>query len=245
MLTSVFKGGMKLRTSTIALRNQILSACARLFLKQGYQATTIKQIAAETGCSVSSVQNLFRSKDVVLSQLVSIMFSGQFDSARSNLDRNLPPCYIYAIETAIQLTLVEANENLRELYIEAYAHPDIAEMIYQKTTVELFELFGDRFDGYTVSDFYELEIGTAGIMRGYMSKKCDIYFPLDRKIERFLTLSLSCYRVQQHEIDEIIKFIKGLDIKAMTTNILNKLFLLLDTGFDISALSDEESGETA
>lgn len=234
-----------MRTSTIALRNQILSSCARLFLKQGYQATTIKQIAAETGCSVSSVQNLFRSKDVVLSQLVSIMFSGQFDSARSNLGRDLPPCYIYAIETAIQLTLVEANENLRELYIEAYAHPDIAEMIYQKTTIELYEIFGDRFEGYTVSDFYELEIGSAGIMRGYMSKKCDIYFPLDRKIERFLTLSLTCYRVPPQEVADIIAFIKGLDIKTMTTGILNKLLLLLDTGFDISSLNEDESDETA
>lgn len=239
------KGETKLRTSTIALRNQILSASARLFLKHGYQATTIKQIAAEACCSVSSVQNLFRSKDAVLSQLVAIMFSGQFDSARSNLNRDLPPCYVYAIETAIQLTLVEANENLRELYIEAYAHPEIAEMIYQKTTIELYQIFGDRFEGYTVSDFYELEIGTAGIMRGYMSKKCDIYFPLERKIERFITLSLTCYRVSPQEVSEVNALIKGLDIKAMTAGILNKLFLLLDTGFDFSALSEEDSDQTA
>lgn len=234
-----------MRTSTIALKNQILSSCAGLFLKQGFHATTIKQIATEVGCSVSSVQNLFKSKDAMLVALVDIMFSGQFDSARSAIDSALPPSYIYAIETAIQLTLVETNENLRELYIEAYAHPDIVEMIYQKTAVELYGIFGDRFDGYTVSDFYELDIGTAGIMRGYMSKKCDIYFPLERKIERFLTLTLTCYRVPPQEISQIIALIKGLDINAMTAGILNKLFLLLDTGFDISSLSENESGETA
>lgn len=234
-----------MRTSTIALKNQILSSCAGLFLKQGYHATTIKQIAAEVGCSVSSVQNLFRSKDAMLVALVDIMFSGQFDSARSAIDSALPPSYIYAIETAIQLTLVETDEKLRELYIEAYAHPDIAEMIYQKTAAELYQIFGAGFEDCTVSDFYELEIGTAGIMRGYMSKKCDIYFPLERKIERFLTLSLTCYRVPPHERAEIVKYIKGLDIRAITNGILSKLFLLLDTGFDIATLSEEESGETA
>lgn len=232
-----------MRTSTIALKNQILSSCAGLFLKQGYQATTIKQIAAEVGCSVSSVQNLFRSKDAMLMDLVTIMFSGQFDEARSAIDPRLPPWYLYAFETVIQLMIAEENENLRELYLQAYTQPDIVEMIRQKTTVEIYDLFGDRFEGYTVSDFYELEIGTAGLMQGYMSKKCDIYFPIERKIERFLTLSLTCYRVSRQELEQLFGFMRGLDLKPVVENIIKKLFLLLDS--TLSVLPSDGSVATA
>ena len=35
---------------------------------------------------------------------------------------------------------------------------------------------------YSESDFYEMEIGTAGLMRNYMARKCDIHFPLERTI---------------------------------------------------------------
>lgn len=57
------------------------------------------------------------------------MFSSQFDMARS-IAGYLPPVYTYAVETSIQLALTELNENLRELYIESYTHPDTAEYIY-------------------------------------------------------------------------------------------------------------------
>ena len=33
------------------------------------------------------------------------------------------------------------------------------------------------------SDFYEMEIGTAGCMRAYIAKKCDMYFTLEKKLE--------------------------------------------------------------
>ena len=57
------------------------------------------------------------------------------------------PVYAYAVETAIQLTLTELNENLREIYLEAYSLPDTAEYIYLHTTAELKQIFGGNFPG--------------------------------------------------------------------------------------------------
>ena len=76
--------------------------------------------------------------------------------------------YAYAVETAIQLTLTELNENLREIYIEAYSLPDTSEYIYLHTTAELQQIFSANFQDYSDSDFYEMEIGTAGLMRNYI-----------------------------------------------------------------------------
>lgn len=85
----------------------------------------------------------------------------QFGVARSIADCNLPPVYTYAVKTAIQLTLTE-----------------------------LKQLFGDNFPDYAESDFYEMEIGTAGLIRNYMARRCDIHFPLDHKLRCFLTSAM-------------------------------------------------------
>ena len=98
----------------------------RLFLEQGYKRTTITRIVEEAGVARGSFQNLFPTKDAVLMELVGTMFGGQFGVARSITDEKLPPVYTYAVETAIQLTLTELNENLREIYIEAYTVPETA-----------------------------------------------------------------------------------------------------------------------
>ncbi len=127
-------------------------------------------------------------------ELTETMFGGQFGVARSIADSKLPPVYAYAVETAIQLTLTELNENLREIYIEAYSCPNIG--IYLPAYHGRAEAdFRVKFPDDTESDFYEMEIGTAGLMRSYMARKCDIHFPLERKLSRFLTAAMRVYRV--------------------------------------------------
>ena len=98
----------------------------------------------------------------------------------------LPSVYAYAVDTAIQLTLTELNENLREIYIEAYTAPDTAEYIYVQTTAELKEIFGGNFPDYSDSDFYEMDIGTAGLMRklfAMLEMKYDFKLSMDGETE--------------------------------------------------------------
>jgi len=134
-------------------------------LEQGYKNTSVSQIVDEAGVARGSYLNLFPTKDKILLDLTETMFGGQFGVARSIAGSKLPSVYAYAVDTAIQLTLTELNENLREIYIEAYTAPDTAEYIYVHTTAELKEIFGGNFPDYTDSDFYEMDIGTAGLMR--------------------------------------------------------------------------------
>lgn len=84
----------------------------------------------------------------------------------------LPPVFVYAAETAIQLTLTELNENLREIYIEAYTQKEASEYIFRETARELYDIFGPYQPQLTAEDFYMLELGSAGLMRGYMAQPC-------------------------------------------------------------------------
>ena len=227
-----------MRRDSSETKRKILTVCVRLFLEQGYKNTSVSQIVEEAGVARGSYLNLFPTKEKILLELVEAMFSGQFSVARSIADRNLPPVYAYAVETAIQITLTELNEHLRDIYIEAYSLPETSEYIYLHTTYELKQIYGKNFPDYDDSDFYEMEIGTAGLMRGYMARKCDIHFPLERKLRRFLVAEMRVYQVPETEQEKVLQFIQSLDIKAIATDVMYKLFAMLEMTFDFKLSKD-------
>ena len=97
----------------------------------------LRRLSSRRRFPTVSFQNIFRAKDGVLTELVEFMFSNQFAMARSTAGAQLPPVYVYAVETAIQMTLTELNENLREIYIEAYTQKEASDYIFRETAKEL------------------------------------------------------------------------------------------------------------
>ena len=223
-----------MRRDSSDTKRKILTVCVRLFLEQGYKNTSVSQIVDEAGVARGSYLNLFPTKDRILLELTETMFGGQFGVARSIADSKLPPVYAYAVETALQLTLTELNENLREIYIEAYSLPETSEYIYLHTTAELKQIFSANFPDYSDSDFYEMEIGTAGLMRNYMARKCDIHFPLERKLSRFLTAAMRVYRVPEDELEQTVRFVERLDIRSIAERVMHTLFQTLAMHYDFS-----------
>ena len=192
------------------------------------------QIFKEAQVSSGSFQNLFRSKDGVLLELVDFMFENQFGIARSIAGAALPPVYVYAAETALQITLTELNENLREIYLEAYTQEHLLDYIQRATAKELHRIFGPYQPGLTEQDYYELELGTAGLMRGYMANPCTADFPLERKLEKFLTLALRGYKVPEDEVRQVLAFLAGLDIRGIAQKVMEELFRQLAMRYEFS-----------
>ena len=108
------------RNEKEASRKRILSTCVRLFLEQGFKHTPPKQILTEADVSAGTFYNLYRTKAGVLTELTEFMFQNQFTIAGQIVQGETDPVKLYAVETAIQLTLAELNENLRQIYVEAY-----------------------------------------------------------------------------------------------------------------------------
>ena len=208
--------------------------CVRLFLEQGYKNTSVSQILDEAGVARGSYLHLFPTKDRILLELTETMFGGQFGVARSIADSKLPPVYAYAVETAIQMTLTELNENLREIYIEAYTQKEASEFIFRETAKELYQIFGPYQPELTARDFYDMEIGSASIMRGYMAHPCDEELTLEKKLRLFLTMSLRAYNVPKEETEQAIRFVEGLDIRTISEQVMQALFRALAMRFEFS-----------
>lgn len=235
--------GKEVRITTITsaslpAKKRILTVCVKLFLEQGYKKTTVAEIVHKAAVSNSIFQNIFRAKDGVLTELAEFMFSNQFSMARDVTGKQLPPAYVYAAETAIQMTLTELNENLREIYVESYTHSEVSEFIFRATARELYRTFGPYQPELTEEDFYALELGSAGLMRGYMVRPCDGTLTLEKKLRMFLTLSLRGYKIPEEEVQQILRFVEGLDIRTVAEQVMQKLFQALAMHYEFS-LSEE------
>ena len=225
---------MAITSASLPAKKRILTVCVRLFLEKGYKRSTLAEIIKKADVSYSTFQNIFRAKDGVLTELVEFMFSNQFAMARDEAGAKLPPVYVYAVETAIQITLTELNENLWEIYIEAYTEKEASEYILRETAKELHGIFGSYLPDATERDFYNMEIGSASIMRGYMAHPCDKELTLEKKLRLFLTMSLRAYNVPKEEVEQVIRFVEGLDIRAIAEQVMQKLFKALAMRYEFS-----------
>ena len=201
-------------------RAQVLREAVVLFLEQGYRETTIEQIAACAGRTKSAVLRAFPDKEAILYALVTHMFSVQFSGARSMLGGNADLLLLYGVETALQLHICEFSESLRDLYTAAYTLPSTTEYIYRRTVQELQQIFGKYLPDAAQSDFYELDLVSAGVMRGLMARKCDMYFTIDKKIALFLRCAMKLYDVPAQECEAVISRVQTMNLAAIARDTL-------------------------
>lgn len=198
----------------IARRNKMINAGIMLFLKNGYEKTSTSQIAKEAGMSQASFFAAFSNKEALLLTLVEEMFESQFKRTESAVGKYKDPLLLYALETSIQMTIAETSEPLRELYVAAYTLPTTSEYIYKMTAKKLAEIFGEYMPEAEEKDFYELDIASAGITRGFMAKKCNIYFTMEQKLRRYLSCCMKIYNVPEEKANAAIEAALSMDLRS-------------------------------
>ncbi len=222
-----------MRRDGLQTKNRIMTVCARLFLENGYHRTTLQQICKEAQVSTGSFFNLFGSKDGVLLELIRFVYQKQFSFARGAVNQALPPVYVYAVETSIQIAITELSDNLRDIYLEAYTQRKLLEFIQSKTAGELYGIFGQYQPQLAEEDFLAIEFCTAGIMRGCMANPCTAAFPLEKKLHTFLSLTLRALHVPEELIGQVLDFIAGLEIREMTRQVMEELLNQLAVRYDL------------
>ena len=215
----------------LVTQQKVLRAAVALFLEKGYTRTTTGEIAKAAGIGQSSFFHVFPSKEALLLELVKRMFSGQFALAGQHSGEQ-DPVLLYAVETALQLHIAELTEPLRELYVMAYSLPSIAAYLYKSTTKRLQVIFGPYLPEAQPKDFYEMEIASGSIMRGFMSVPCDVYFTMNDKLRRFLGCCFTLYHVPQSLQEQVIESVLEMDLHTTAVNLVNSVVAQAEAGFE-------------
>ena len=216
-----------------ALRDQVLHTTAHMFLEQGYTATTVREIAKRSEVDINAMVRAFGTKENILCQLVEYVLEGQFAATEQFLKGVTDdPLLFYAAETTLQLHMAESSEHIRDLYSAAYSMPESSALIMRNITGKLEQLFKAYQPDLETKDFYEFEIATGGVMRGFMTVPCDLYFTMKRKVRRFIECVFRIFQVPEEKTEEAIAFVSQFDYPALARQTIDSMLAHLDSGID-------------
>ena len=213
------------------LRFQVLHTAARLFLEQGYTATTVREISKKSEVEINAMVRAFGNKENILCQLVEYALEGQFAATEQFLGGATDdPVLFYAAETTLQLYMAESSEQIRDLYAAAYSMPESSALIMRSITGKLEQLFKAYQPDLEGKDFYEFEIATGGVMRGFMTVPCNLYFTMERKVRRFIECVFRIFQVPEEKTEEAIAFVSQFDYPTLARQTIDSMLARLDSG---------------
>lgn len=211
-------------------KSKVLHAAAKLFLEKGYTETTLRELSQVSGVNYGSLTFAFRSKENILSELVGFVLDGQFEFTEKLLSgKTDDKILFYAVETTLQLYMAESSEHIRELYSLSYSQAASSDIIYNKITKKLAEIFSEQYPDFTQGEFYEKELASAGIMRNYMTRPCGIYFTMERKVAAFLENTFLLYEIPREKILEAIRFVSQFDFKMLAAELIDNMLAYLES----------------
>ena len=206
-------------------RTLVLHSATKLFIENGYTNTRIKDIADDSGVGYNEIFRMFTDKDNLLSQLVNLVIEYQFEMSIKYLENQSDDkLLLYIFECVLQLYICEISEHIREMYAVSYSMPNTSHKIYDYITEKIENVFQKYLPEYETKDFYELEIAAAGIMRGFIINPCNMYFTIERKVNRFIKTILKIFEVPKEEVEEIIKKIENFNMKAYSKEVIDTLY---------------------
>lgn len=212
-----------------AIRKNALNVAAKLFLEKGYTESTVKEIAGGANISVGALSRMFGTKENILCELVKYVLENQFKTATEMVKgKTEDKILFYAAETTLQLYIVESSEQIRELYTVAYSLPKTTEIIQNTITGKLENVFKEHLPNLETKDFYMLEIASGGIMRGFMTIPCNMWFTMEQKVKSFLETTFLVYRVPDEKIKEAIEFVSRFDYPRIAKEVIETMLVYLE-----------------
>ncbi len=210
---------------TRELYRKILTAATALFIRKGFEKTTLMDIARLSGVSKRVIIYEMNSKEELLGHLVTKFLDGVTEvSDKASKELTDDKMLIFMANEVLQIYMAEMNEDMRNLYLAGYSMPKTSEAVLKRRSNMLYEHFGDVLTDFELKDFYELEIASMGIMRAYMSVPCDMYFTLESKTERLITTMLKIYDISDERIRQVNEFIRKIDFKTVSEKAVKDVF---------------------
>lgn len=211
------------------LYRQVLTAATALFIQKGYERTKITDIAKLSGVPKSKILYEMNSKEEILCLLVRKFLDGVTSkSDRVAKELTDDKVLILLANEVLQLYMAEMSEDMRNLYLSGYSMPKTSEEVLKRRTDMMYDSFSETFKNSAWNDFYETEIASMGIMRAYMTVPCGMYFTIEAKAKRLVTMLLRIYKAEDEKITEAISFIEKIDFATVAKEAVQSVFDELD-----------------
>ena len=227
MLNSIIERHNKL-TPLTETEIKIIGTATRLFLEQGFSATTHRQIAKEAGFGLGTVTYHYRAKEDMLRILIEELMDYHLDIIELAEEKSNDNLFSYATEIAIQIALCENNKQAWDLYHAAYNHPETLIFIKDWAARKNYQLLGERTPDLHESDYRNIENITSGIELAAFLAPCDRYFTLDDKIRLCLDTMMKAYDISADERKKTIEKVLELEYEQLAKEMFDKFVSRID-----------------
>lgn len=187
------------------VRRKILNSAKKLFVQQGYEKTTIRQIEADSGVLIGSIYYMFRNKEDIFQELIASLVKN-VQAKIESVCANETPIFKYAAVCEVELRKVAADSVICDTFFHCYT----SKIIFENMVIQFAGLAARLFSGTKYECFRDEYYQKSLLIKGAMySCIAEMYFKTyvstTKSRESLIRLALSAFNVPVGEIDRTIK----------------------------------------
>ncbi len=202
-------------------RDKIIRVATRMFLENGYSATTVQAVSSELGISKGNFTFYFSSKDDVLAELVEMLCDFQWKLMKEEADDGISALLAVCLELMSMAAACEETEVAKDFFISAYQSPKCLEIIHNNDTARAKEVFAEYCSGWTDEQFREAEILVAGIEHATLNA-IDKTVSLETRIAGALNAIMTIFNVPEETRNIKIEKVRAMDYRAVGKRIFKE-----------------------
>jgi len=223
------KGTVKMKTRKAnreVLRSRIIQISRRLFLEQGYENTTVRQVLQKAGLSTGSLYHFFKNKEEIL--LFSLKdalleISSLTDSMAVQYNE---PLLRYALGIALGISEIFNYKHLFNFYNAIYKNASAENFMISLKVTRMKNLLNDLNLHFTDNEIHARVLAVHGATRALMLALINkqVSANLNDIYSLIIRIALSECNIPRKKINNIIKLTtKIIQTKTFSRNLAEKL----------------------
>jgi len=206
---------------------EIIQTATRMFLENGYSATSIKAIANALDMSTGHLTFYFPTKEHLLAELVDMLCDFQWEQVRILHDEGESLVMSVCLELTAMAAICEENEIAKDFYLAAYTHPMTLEIIRKNDAQRAKLVFGEYCEGWTQTQYTEAETLISGIEYATMMTTTESA-PIDVRIAGALNNIMLIYQVPEEIRKKKIRRVLDMEYTAIGRQMLEDFIVYLE-----------------
>lgn len=183
------------------VRQQIIDSARQLFLQQGFDATTMRQIGQAASVTTGSLYHFFEHKDAIFLEIVREVFAVADSLARQALHDDPDPYLNLMLELGVQLKTACSNDAIAGLYLAAHHSATVTAFILETATARNRQLFGQQLPGND-TDWHLRTLLVKGCLTALIEQRVDTgHLPLEPALRHLLPLTCHLFGLEESRID--------------------------------------------
>ena len=152
------------------VKEKIVDIARHLFITQGYQQTTTRQIIEAAGINNSTLYHFFRDKEDLFQSIVFDMYIKSIQIINKTTHKEDDGVFLYALDRVVEFKAVAKYRNVAQTFLDVYSSWRISEKV-TKADIERCKLFFKSFTkNFSQEDYYVRNLALRGMRLNFIAE---------------------------------------------------------------------------